>query len=138
MNFKSEQTKAEKDNMIKRVKSAIDCAQNTQKKEDEYLNKNTKKVLARLGRTDYEKLCADLQIANENSCKKRSEIKANNIDFQRAYSYALLLSKKGYKVSKIAEELNNVGYRAPRGGKFIQQHINVLLKDGKRLLGEGK
>ena len=79
-------------------------------------------------------LSESLEKANIASCKSKREKRQADENFIKTYNYAALLAEKKMSVSEIATELNRAGYRAPRGGCFIQQHINRLLKDGRKLL----
>jgi DNA invertase Pin-like site-specific DNA recombinase len=95
-----------------------------------HISKKSGQKIDSLGNT---RLSESNEKANIASCQSRMEKKQNDTLSQQTYNYARLLKEKNLGVAEIAAELNRAGYTAPRGGKFIQQHITRMLRDGKKL-----
>jgi DNA invertase Pin-like site-specific DNA recombinase len=95
-----------------------------------HVSKKSGQKIDKLGNT---RLSECNEKANIASCQSRKDKKQNDTLARQTYNYALLLKEKNMGVSEIATELNRAGYTAPKGGKFIQQHISRLLRDGKML-----
>jgi DNA invertase Pin-like site-specific DNA recombinase len=120
----------ERERISQRTKDGLNSVKSNIARDGFHVSKKTGEKITTLGNTHLSGLSEKANIA---SCASKKEKRQNDMSAKQAYNYALLLSEKKLKVGEIATELNRAGYTAPKGGKFIQQHISRLLRDGRKL-----
>lgn len=130
------QAKTERDNISKRTKSALMSIKDTIERDGFYISKKTKKHIISLGNPNLKE-----EHRHKGRMKSR-EVRQNRViqnpSFVQSYKIAILLREKNMKNEDIADELNSIGLRTPRGFEFIPASIPQLIKQGDKLLKENK
>ena len=130
--FISGSAKLERDNISHRTKSALQAKKEKIKKDGYFISKNGNRI-EKLGNPDFKP--EDIWKGNRKSAAVRAEKVRSNPAFRQAYTLAKMFRDKGEINVDIANKLNSLGLRTPRGFMYIPASIPQLIRQGDRLIG---
>ena len=132
MMFFSESAKMERDNIRSSTKSGLAAKKDEIEKNGFFISKRSGRKVEKLGNPRLSE--ETIQSACTASAISRRNKKISDMIFRQTYETASLLRKSGVSNDIIANRLNEIGYKTPKGYAFIGATVSRLIKDGDKLL----
>ena len=125
------QAKTERDNISQRSKSALRAKKEIIMQQGFFISKSGR-IVEKLGNPNWKE--EDILRGNRKSAQVRADRVKSNPAFRQAYTMALMMREKGEKNEVIAQKMNGMGMRTPRGCLYIPASIPQLIRMGNKLL----